>query len=616
MSTSGTIGSAQAQILKELVDTLLAEQVFEAADTELADDDAIWRWWLSRSNHRYVEVTVRRGIVQHVEMLPGGRSSLVEGSRKTSLGAEDFMRLVGEHVLRSPDEAKGVAMFREMLADATVKATSSLAGALRPDPALMTDGPATFLALERWASLRDRPFHPVGKAKQGFGDADYRRYMAEFGAEMLLDWIAVSRAAVHLGDGAVPDRPPATSLLDSAEADVIAKEMCLRGLEASHVAIPVHPWQSRNAIPRYLEDAVASGVCVPLQTRCGRYAATSSVRSLMPFGLRAAHLKLPLAVHSLAASRYLPAVKMINGQRSERLLRQALPCDAALARMVFLCEEGDWWAYLPQDASLYDEAPRHLSAMVRRYPEALITDADCRLVPMAALGVAASDWHYFDIWLHALGQVPSAEAATALFAAITRHLLEGLLRLFRLGLLPEAHGQNALLVVRRGAIEGVLFRDHDSLRLHVPWLEREGLSDPRYEIKPGHANTLYHDTPEELLFWLQTLVFQVNLRAILESVAVRYGVPVTRLWTVARDAAADAIDAIDPAPSLRRMLEYELLRRSDWPLKHIVLPIIARAGGPGSMPFGTGCTRNPLAGVGIDLSTGLEASKIIADQPT
>lgn len=616
MSAHDTRGAAEAQILKELVDTLFAERIFDTADTEFSGDGTVWRWWLSRAQGRYVDVLTRCGIVQDVEMEPNSSPRLIEADKEAPLNADDLMQLVGQHMLTAPDQARGVTLFREMLADATVKAAASLSGAVRPDASVMDEASATFLALERWASLRDRPFHPVGKAKQGFDDADYRRYMAEFRAEMTLDWIAVSHDALRLGEGASLDRPPAVSLLDPGESEAIGKEMRARGLDASHVAIPLHPWQRENAIGRYLEDAMGSGRCIPLETRVGRFAATSSLRSLAPIGPGAAHLKLPLAVHSLAASRYLPAVKMINGQRSERLLRQALMRDSTLLQQVFLCEESDWWAYFPEGTSLYDEAPRHLSAMVRRYPTALVEDPDCHLVPMAALGVTDPAWHYFDVWLHELGQPPSAEGASMLFAGIVRHVLENLLRLFRLGLLPEAHGQNALLVVRRGAIQGVLFRDHDSLRLYVPWLEREGLRDPHYEIKPGHSNTLYHDTPEALLFWLQTLVIQVNLRAILESVAVRYGIPAATLWGVVRDATADAIDAIAPDQSLRRLLEHELLRRSDWPLKHIVLPIIARAGGPGSMPFGTGRTRNPLAGMEVGARLDLASTSTwIADQP-
>ena len=598
--------AADERTLQDLVDTLFAEEVFAEAEIEVLIPSAaaglypaleaqhrLWRWRLPSAD--WVLIAVREGIAQAWERVPGAAVLRVGADgAAVSLGPVGFMRLVAEHLMTAPCEAKGVALFLEMLDESLAQSRLSCAEGLRPDDEALEDGHATLLALERWAAIRDRPFHPVGKGKPGLGEADYRRYMAEFGAELTLDWVAVAREDLMLGAGADPSLPPAASLLDRDQLAALDAEMARRRLADSHVALPAHPWQRAHALPRQLDAAIAAGRCVPLDVAAGRFAPTSSIRSLMPVAPGARQLKLPLAIHSLAASRYLPAVKMINGQRSERLLHEAMRLDPRLAAEISLCEEGDWWAYFPRGASLYDETPRHLSAMVRGYPQELVGDRACRLAPMAALGVADPDWHYFDVWLGARGVAPSAAATAALFGELCRRFFGCLFRLFRLGLLPEAHGQNTLVVLREGEIGGFLFRDHDALRLCTPWLERAGLADPRYEIKPGHANTLYHDTPAALLFWLQTLVVQVNLRAILESLAVRYGMDQHGLWLALRGAIGAAIDEIDPDPALRKLLTHELLERPDWPLKHLVRPIIARAGGPGSMPFGAGRTVNPL----------------------
>jgi siderophore synthetase component len=109
------------------------------------------------------------------------------------------------------------------------------------------------------------------------------------------------------------------------------------------------------------------------------------------------------------------------------------------------------------------------------------------------------------------------------------------------------------------------------------------------------------------LFWLQTLGVQVNLRAILESLGMRYSLAQSDLWLALRAAIGTAIDDIHADPALRALLTHELLDRPDWPLKHLVRPIIERAGGPGSMPFGTGRTVNPLARV-RDLSIAAAAA--------
>jgi siderophore synthetase component len=160
------------------------------------------------------------------------------------------------------------------------------------------------------------------------------------------------------------------------------------------------------------------------------------------------------------------------------------------------------------------------------------------------------------------------------------------------------HGQNAVLVWREGRIAGLLLRDHDSLRIHVPWLQRQGLSDPEYRLKPGHANTLYHDTPEDLLFYLQTLAIQVNLRAIIEVVAQRYEVAAAQLWTALRAALEQAIDRIEFSADARALLQQRLFHEPAWPLKLLLRPMIERAAGPGSMPFGKSVTSNPFHAVG------------------
>nr|WP_229262538.1 IucA/IucC family protein [Duganella radicis] len=455
-----------------------------------------------------------------------------------------------------------------------------------------------FQTLEQCASLRDRPFHPVAKPKKGFTQQDYLDYMAEFGNEVPLRWVAVARGDLAAGDGV--DDPfhsrPEHFLLSEPQQAALQQEMRRRGIAASHVALPVHPWQLRHILPAMLGAELRDGVCVALDFVNHGFLPTSSVRSLAPAGGGEHYLKLPLGIHSLGASRYLPAIKMINGQRSESLLRQAMRLDSVLEQRVFICDETKWWSYLPQHATLFDEGPRHLSAMVRSYPAALLRDPACRLIPMAALGVhlPPRETHFFDEWLRHRQLAPQAGPVLTLFRELCDSFFDINLRMFRLGMLAEVHGQNAVLVWRDGQMAGLLLRDHDSLRIHVPWLERQGLADPQYRLKPGHANTLYHDTPEDLLFYLQTLAVQVNLRAIIEVVAQRYGIADAQLWAVLRDALAQAIDHIDFPAEARALLQRRLFEEEAWPLKLLLRPMIERAAGPGSMPFGKSLTSNPF----------------------
>lgn len=627
IATSASPNPAAGSILQDLIDCLLAEHFFDAADQELLSLDQfaafcarhpavaeqlampplpagalIWQWTIAQAPLHCVFTPLVRGIGQPLQAVANAPAYALRADtgEVTRLDPQAFMALL---LANAPDgviaaNPEGAAMFADWV-DLSVRQAGWSQRHRVDSSALLARSPAQcFQVLEQCASLRDRPFHPVAKAKKGFTQDEYCAYMAEFGGDVLLRWVAVARSSLAAGEGV--DDPavtrPEAFLLSAQQRAALQQELRQRGIADSHVALPVHPWQLERILPAMLAAELRDGVCIVLDFTHGGMVPTSSVRSLAPTDGGPHYLKLPLGIHSLGASRYLPAIKMINGQRSQALLRRALALDGVLAEQVHLCDETTWWAYLPQHATQFDEGPRHLAAMVRGYPAALLQDPDCRLLPMAALGVAppAGGEHFFDAWLDYRGMAPDGAAVETLFRELCDRFFDINLRMFRLGMLAEVHGQNAVLVWRAGRIDGLLLRDHDSLRIHVPWLEQQGLADPVYQLKPGHANTLYHDSPEDLLFYLQTLAIGVNLRAIAEVAAQRYDLAPARLWMAMRASLEAAIDGIDFSLQARAMLRRRLFDAPTWPLKLLVRPMIERAAGPGSMPFGKSIVGNPF----------------------
>ena len=698
-SVSSPVPSPQArrlaseQILQSLVDGLLVEGILEIDSLAGDDGDAhsfaaelfgdevlvahpaarLWRQVRAQgaSQKASLVMLLEPGIAQDWQKVPGTPVLALDGGTPAPLDPVALMHRVfgGDEQALTP----GQRVFLDALEDSLWQATASMAHGVDTRHLASLGTLEHFTILEQWASLLDRPYHPTAKAKQGLSAAEYRAYMAEFANPVELYWVAVARHRLTHGVGvggleagavsgadratagavsgdiraasgadreSVHLEQPADWLLAPEERQALDDEMRAKGIADSHLALPVHPWQHDHALPKWLAEDFAAGHCITLEASAGRWWPTSSLRSLLPAAPSsdgAAHsLKLPMAIHSLGASRYLPAVKMINGDLSARLLEEARQRDPLLESALHLCDEGKWWAYLPEDASLFDEAPRHLSAMVRSYPQALLEQAGTQLVPMATLGtplpmVGASGparisaHHVFDDWMVQRGMESGAASARTLFGELCARFFEINLRMLRLGMLAEVHGQNAVMVVRQGRVEGLLLRDHDSLRINVGQLERHGMQDPCYRIKPGHANTLYHDSQEALLFWLQTLAIQVNLRAIIDTLAGHYGLCQRALWrdlTVQLEAQLDAVP-FDAAE--RNALKSALFERERWPYKRLIAPIIERAGGPGSMPFGVSETVNPLracqgaltpqnaeatAGVECGVSTAGEADRL------
>lgn len=596
---------AADRVMQDLVDCLLAEHFFgteplnltaPAADqpfTGLSAEQRVWEWRGS------ILVALRPGITQVWEKVPGTPVLGRENGQLTELSPEAFMtQVLAGMTDRYQDNEKGFALFLDVLRTSVRQTELSLAHRVNSEHLLEKSNADFFLTMEQWASLRDRPYHPLAKAKQGLNDAEYQHYQAEFARPVALNWVAIDRTLLQCGDGVtdLAQQSPADYLLPFALHAGLQHEMQQRGIYESHIALPVHPWQFDHVLEAQLGDAFAKGDCQRLDFTDGDFFATSSLRSMTPCFNSADYLKLPMAIYSLGASRYLPAVKMINGGLSEKLLRQGLDKDETLQQKLHLCDETKWWAFMPPDATLFDEAPRHLAAMVRGYPPALLEDKDTRLIPMAALGtpLPGSNQHFFGDWMSYRQLPANAASVMTLFRELAHSFFDINLRMFRIGMLGEIHGQNAVLVWKAGHAQGLLLRDHDSLRVFVPWLERNGLADPAYRLKKGHANTLYHERAEDLLFWLQTLGIQVNFRSIIETLALVYALPERGLWTAMGEVLNELIDTIDFDPEARAMIKQQLFEAPHWPQKLLLTPMIERAGGPGSMPFGKGQVVNPF----------------------
>lgn len=604
-------------VMQDLIDCLLAEDFFGTLDANLTEPAAwraaqpdsplasleaphrIWHWHYDAAEQRGLAVALRAGITQAWEKVPGTPVLDVQGGSTRLLSPDAFMALALKGVkVDALDNHKGIELFMDVLRTSVRQTALSLDHQVPTGGLLEKDGAAFFLAMEQWGSLRDRPFHPLAKAKQGLDDAQYRQYQAEFDQPLALNWVAVAKGSLTFGDGVdgLDSCQPAHYILDTEQRADLDAELRALGLADSHVALPVHPWQLERVLPAQLGGAFERGDCQRLNFQKGRFNPTSSLRSLACAAAPADHIKLPMAVYSLGASRYLPAVKMINGGLSEALLRQGRERDEVLRETLHICDESKWWGYMPDGGTLFDEAPRHLSAMVRGYPPKLLADPAKRLLPMAALGTPLqdSDRHFFDDCIRQRCLPAGPSSVLQLFFELCELFFDVNLRMFRLGMLGEVHGQNAVLVYEAGTVSGLLLRDHDSLRLYVPWLERNGMLDPQYRIKKGHAQTLYHERPEDLLFWLQTLGIQVNLRGIIDTLERVYDVPAVQAWRVLRDALTGRIAAVPFDDQARAVLRGQLFESATWPQKLLLRPMIERAGGPGSMPFGKGLVVNPL----------------------
>ncbi|QGQ99110.1 IucA/IucC family siderophore biosynthesis protein [Paenibacillus psychroresistens] len=442
---------------------------------------------------------------------------------------------------------------------------------------------------EMISSLRDRPFHPLSKAKIGFTPQDYQNYMAEFGKETKLHWVAIAKTMVVIG--CPEDEMEALDVLNVQQKKIINNELTQKAIsKQQYTIIPVHPWQLAHKILPDFQKELADKTIIILDSQAGDFLATSSMRSFtLPYA-STYMLKLPISVKSLGAARYLPVVKLLNGLVGEKMFRQAVACDETLAHKVFLCEEKHWWGYMPTDMGLFDDHPRHLAAQVRVYPQEILQDG-YKIIPMASLGVALNEHHFLT---EILGGNLSTEDVIDFYTEAAAMFYDITLRLFKVGIVPEIHGQNCCLVLKKNKVSGMLFRDHDSVRLHQPYLDKHQIQDPGYHIRPGYSNSLYNETLEKLVFYIQSLGTQVNLASIMEALSESYHIPEKHFWEITEAKLREALHNIDIPEADKNVLRHALFENEAWPVKLIIRPLLEADGVPGAMPSGKGVGHNPF----------------------
>jgi len=451
--------------------------------------------------------------------------------------------------------------------------------------AKLTAAPDDLLSWEALSCLKDRPFHPLARAKDWDG-SDGTAYSPETRPSFPLHWVALLRDRIR--GSAIAGQPLAECLLDPMERDTLSAAASAHGADGdAWLWLPIHPWQwarfdwtGLSATAAYIDLGTGPGSAIP----------TASLRSLTVTGCSDIHLKVSLSINALGAIRTLPPRYLHNAVLAGACLESLRRKDAWLASNLRLCDESQWWALRQCDTLEAD--PGELACLIRQYPALPGT----RLVPMAALPVTIADGALpaFD---HLLGYAAHEEEAWMLFADIARALLELGLRCFAQGVMPELHGQNVLLAFQGQHIAALVLRDHDTLRVCRPLMQAQGVAAPAYVIDRSTPNTLELDNPRELLAYLQTLAIEVNLYAILAALAERYDREEAHGWHLVRTALEACLACVSLPDEIASQTRTLLLDEAAWPFKQVLAPLLGRPSFGTGMPSAMGRLINPLLAV-------------------
>jgi len=546
----------------DLLDTLIAEGLFGFGEATRAD--AGDGWYRVPVGAGCVRVRLREcdGLQRH--RFAGG--PVLYGARE--LAPDELLRLLARAGARQAERIVG-----------DIRTAVEHAGVMLAARRDLTPRPGGLLAGERLSATRGRPFHPTARAAAGWSGDELAQYGPMRADPLGLDWVAVRTDRLRCGAGAGADRL-ADLLLEAPDRERLAQ--AAQTLAGEFCLLPVHPWQLDHVLPRAFASELDAGLVRPVARGIGRFRPTASLRTLCsPVPTR--HVKLPLGIATLGATRLLPPRYLANGERAEALMRALLQRDPALRHRVSVCDERTWCGW---DGDEFTDRPGQLAAQLRTYPAGVLTP-DTLALPMAAL--AAHEWQ-------TLGPAIGDDLdPVTFFGALAAAFAEVGLGFLRYGVLPELHGQNVVVTLRDGLPQRFVLRDHDTLRLYPAWMAAAGVPDPGYRVKPGAAQSLKLDHAEALIGYLQTLGFQVNLNGIADALGRHYGVAEAVFWEQLRAALTACLADADLPAHVESVVRRQLLGEPTWPTRQVLGPLLAQGSSNGvSMPASTGTAPNPL----------------------
>ncbi|QNU37242.1 hypothetical protein IC801_15890 [Geobacillus sp. 44B] len=602
-----TNARASRRILKELIDAFLLEDLFsfstkgkivDISEKEyychisLQSDEMLYEVPLNKE--KSFVFTVRRSVLQPYRMSQN-EVYLIDKPSKLMQSMEPLDVIKALMDLASdfhPYPTEKLERFCEEISTAI----QQTALAMEANESLPEKYDLSLLHTERIASFRDRPFHPTAKAKMGWNAEEYRKYSPEYSREIKLKWVALHRAYIRSGTNA--DEALLWQLLQEEEKKRLNDAFDKAGVSKSdYMAFPIHPWQKQHVLSDLYRNEIDQKICVPLSVETGGMVATSSLRSLAHLEQRRFHLKLPIGIYSLGASRLLPPRYFINGEKGQQLLQRVKEKNKEIDKQLFLCNEIHWWTFRNKGNDLFSDKPGHLAFQIREYPKELNDSSDISLLPMAAFAnnYLRGHRHPFALWLNQKGKDLTSENIRLLFRELCEAFFQLSLRLLSYGIMPELHGQNVVLILDKYRLKGFLLRDHDTVRIFPRWMETKGLNDPEYVIRKDTPNTLIHQSPESFLAYFQTLGIQVNLYSIVDALSTSYGIDEFEFWQEVKESFIQTLCEIDIPDEHRSIIHELFFQRKSWPVKKVLHPLLMRRGsGGGSMPSSIGTIRNPF----------------------
>ncbi len=372
-----------------------------------------------------------------------------------------------------------------------------------PDPELQT-------------LLDGHPKAPANKGRLGWGLDDFERYAPESDAPVQLFWLAAARDRCRLAlDRDLDEEALLRAALGPTERAKLEAAFAEAGISrATHMLLPVHPWQWQGMIAAQFGGEIAAGRLAPLGRFGDPFLPLQSLRTLANTARpEALHIKLPLTILNTSAWRGVPGKYMEIGADLSRWLDEVASADPALRPVKVLKEVAGAFYPHPHYTGV-EGAPYQfcemLGAIWRESPE---KDLPAGHRPMMMGALPQRDTHGRPIASALIEQSGLGTEAwlDRLFSTVFVPLYHFMCR-YGVGFI--AHGQNITVILDGATPVGVAVKDFqgDLDLVDQPFPELAAL-DPKI------LSTLKRRPPAHLLQHLQTGHIVSVLRFLSEALA-------------------------------------------------------------------------------------------------
>lgn len=446
----------------------------------------------------------------------GGQRLRIDSLPHESGEGLDFqraLRLVGELAGVDPQSRTWKALVDELSVGVEVQAAAYAAALERSEP-------NDWESFECWTP-EGHNLHPGAKTREGFTVEDQLAYCPDFAQTLELPWISVDKSLLQ-ASGTVP------AVFDLGD----------------RWALPVHPWQRREILPRAYQAEWADGRITDLDRPAVVAHLTTSLRTVIPREQSLPILKLSVGSLMTSTERSMSRHTVLQGPVYTQLLQRVWAGKPIWADRVSLFEEtgGLCWA----DPEAKNGRSRQLSLLFRERPE---NPQGLLPVPCSSLPQPSGPKLESNLWreLFSRGSGPLANFEEYCRLLIPLHI--GLM--MEAGVALEAHLQNCVMLWSEVGPQALWIRDWGGLRADSERV-RDLFPDLWTQLDPTSVTLTDGASARRKLL---ACLYSNHLAEVVVGLAEEFDLSVRELWAIVARQSRTSLESYQGSDLAREILD-------------------------------------------------------------